>query len=126
MTQLDVPSRRSAPSSPRWARSMRWWAWLLVVVLLVASLAVQVVGGWFIAFAYPTCHSEPLNVANMHTGQLAAFGLSGGVAAVWLVAAAVSRLRVPVVVAGAVSTALGLLIVVWAINPESWTSGWCF
>ena len=125
MTQLDGPSRSIPTSStPPWRWSMRWWAWPLVLVLLAGSIAVQVSGWQVIAFGFASCGT--LDVGDKHIGQLAAVGLCGIVAVMWLVAVLISRFRVPVVAAGAISTAVGLVIVVIALQPEIWTNGYCF
>jgi hypothetical protein len=67
-----------------------------------------------------------MNQADKHAGQLSATLLCGGVAAVWLVAVAISRRSVPVVVAAALSTALGALIVGAALTSTTWHDSFCF
>jgi hypothetical protein len=99
-------------------------AWALGVVLLAASVAVQIAGLQVIAFGFASCGT--LDVGAKHTGQLAIGGLCGTVAAMWLVAALVSRFRLPVVAAGVISTVVGLVIVVIALQPGLWTDGYCF
>jgi hypothetical protein len=123
MTQIDVPAHGPVSSTRPWGWVVPLLTWLAAAVLLAASVAVQIAGLQVIAFAFASCGT--LDVGAKHTGQLAVAGLCAAVAVIWLGAALVPRLRTAAVVAGLISTVVGLVIVVIALQPWLWTDGYC-
>jgi len=81
------------------------WAWALLVVAVLVTLAVEFVASFLIALSYVTACYEPASAVDVVAGQRALSWLLAAVATPWVVATVWVRLRLRVAVAGLVCTA---------------------
>jgi hypothetical protein len=124
-TAFRPDSSTDLQSRPAWRLDMPWWAWPLTAVGVALTLAFEVVFWWFTEFGFASC-GTPVDRGDMHDGQLLLAALWGGVSLVWWVAAWLSRLRVPVVVAGLLCSVAAAAIFGHGLDPGAWTDGFCF
>jgi hypothetical protein len=127
----DVGSRSPLPhvterrEPPPWSWSMRWWQWLLLVILLVASLAFLAAVWLLLAFG-GSCR-PPVDPEVRTQGLLTLVAVTVGLAVPWGLWSAGTRMRVPVVLAGSLAVLASLALLGYGfVSDELWTNGYCF
>ena len=119
-----VVSATSRP--PLRLRGWRVWAWALLVLGALVTVAIELVALVLIGLSYTSTCYEPAYPPDVVAGQGALLRLAIAVVLPWTLGAVLVRPRLRVALTGLLCTAPATLAWVRGFSTDAWVGGFCF